>query len=729
MATIADINVRIGAIIKPLEKALGDAERKLKRSGSKMAAIGSTLTRSLSVPILGMGAAALKAAGDYNALEKGLESIMTSNKYSPAAIKKEMELLRKESLKPGLNLEQAVKGSVRLQAVGLEADRARRLLAGMGNSIALVGGTATNLEIVNTQLSQMVGNGKILGQEIRTLKEQIPQASSILEKAFGTSSAEGLRDAGVSVDQLINTLITGLEKLPPATSGIKNAIANTGQAITVFLVSMGNELNDAFNITELADTFSTKLNDIATAFAGLDSSTKKTILKIAGFAAAIGPVFFVLGKVKLALAAVAGAIRTVFSLATLKSLLNPWTLAFAAIVTAAVLIVRNWDTVKKALVNVINSVITLYNTNLKFRASVEAIGFVFKALWKTAKTVFNNIKLGVSGLSQAISKLLKGDFSGAKGAITQWFKDDASNWSDLGKDIGNDFTNSLARAAKGNLNLVSEDIFKSLEAVGAKASTVFSGATASALGGGGGSTGPAEDEESPGIKTAALDPLLSTYDLLVEKQEIWKAALAGVKPITDGVKTSIDYLNEAMFTYDGVTTQIADKSNTLSDGMKNLLDTLADSATAMSQAIGSAVASGETNFKKLAKAALTAAKKIIAAKIATGITSVVSSALSNTPYPLSLVLAPLAGAAAGALFSGVISKVAGFEKGTNFAPGGLALVGEAGPELVNLKRGSQVVPNHKIGGMGGTIIPDVRITGNDLLLVFEKAQRDKNRIR
>ena len=39
-----------------------------------------------------------------------------------------------------------------------------------------------------------------------------------------------------------------------------------------------------------------------------------------------------------------------------------------------------------------------------------------------------------------------------------------------------------------------------------------------------------------------------------------------------------------------------------------------------------------------------------------------------------------------------------FAGGTPFAPGGLALVGEMGPELVNLPRGSQVIPNPRLGG-------------------------------
>lgn len=45
-----------------------------------------------------------------------------------------------------------------------------------------------------------------------------------------------------------------------------------------------------------------------------------------------------------------------------------------------------------------------------------------------------------------------------------------------------------------------------------------------------------------------------------------------------------------------------------------------------------------------------------------------------------------------------------FAKGTDFAPGGLAVVGERGPELVNLPRGSQVVPNDRIGSGSSTNI-------------------------
>lgn len=53
--------------------------------------------------------------------------------------------------------------------------------------------------------------------------------------------------------------------------------------------------------------------------------------------------------------------------------------------------------------------------------------------------------------------------------------------------------------------------------------------------------------------------------------------------------------------------------------------------------------------------------------------------------------------------------VRGYATGTDYFPGGLALVGEKGPELVRMPRGSKVIPNHKLGDLvpsrnGGTSV-------------------------
>jgi hypothetical protein len=62
---------------------------------------------------------------------------------------------------------------------------------------------------------------------------------------------------------------------------------------------------------------------------------------------------------------------------------------------------------------------------------------------------------------------------------------------------------------------------------------------------------------------------------------------------------------------------------------------------------------------------------------------------------LNFVGAAGATVAAGAL-KAAAGDIANFEKGTDSAPGGMALVGEKGPEIVNVPKGSQVIPNHMI---------------------------------
>ncbi len=73
----------------------------------------------------------------------------------------------------------------------------------------------------------------------------------------------------------------------------------------------------------------------------------------------------------------------------------------------------------------------------------------------------------------------------------------------------------------------------------------------------------------------------------------------------------------------------------------------------------------------------------------------------------------------GGLLGGLIP---GYANGTSFAPGGLAMVGERGPELVNLPRGSQVIPNSALRDGGGHISVDVRLgveNGNIVPLVTQ----------
>ncbi len=61
-----------------------------------------------------------------------------------------------------------------------------------------------------------------------------------------------------------------------------------------------------------------------------------------------------------------------------------------------------------------------------------------------------------------------------------------------------------------------------------------------------------------------------------------------------------------------------------------------------------------------------------------------------------------------------------FATGTDFAPGGPAIVGERGPELVNLPRGAQVIPNSVMRRLGGTM---VNVGGSTVVVQGDASER------
>lgn len=162
-----------------------------------------------------------------------------------------------------------------------------------------------------------------------------------------------------------------------------------------------------------------------------------------------------------------------------------------------------------------------------------------------------------------------------------------------------------------------------------------------------------------------------------------------------------------------------DKIDDLKESAKNFgLAMVNDFANSFSQAIVSGegfIVSMGNIFKELAKQ--------IAAML-------VKAALLAAVFSLIPGLGAAQTAAGGATsFSGLLSGMMGGIPGR--ASGGFVnrntpyIVGERGPELFVPSSSGGIVANHNLGG--GTVIPDVRISGDDLLIVFDRANRRKAR--
>jgi len=295
MGGVAQFNVEIGARIGELQKGLKAAERELRRSGQKLSSIGAEISTGLSIPLGLAGAGAIKAAGDMESLTLALESQLGSAE----AARKEFELLNDAAKKPGLGVEQAVAGSIRLQGVKFSAEEARKVLVEMGNAIARTGGTAENLDSVTKQFAQMASKGRVLQEDISVLSENMPALSGLMEKAFGTTNVEAIRAMGVGGKEFVLEITKAAEALPRVSGGIKNDIGNAMDSLKQSAATVGLAINNAFDVTGGIDKFAGFLRSLADGFTSLNPTVQKVILGLAGFAIAIGPVLKMVGAVQL----------------------------------------------------------------------------------------------------------------------------------------------------------------------------------------------------------------------------------------------------------------------------------------------------------------------------------------------------------------------------------------------------------------------------------------------
>lgn len=353
---LADLNIRIGATTKALDDGLTAADRRLRSFGRKMTDLGAQLSTTFSAAFAAMGVASVKAFGDFERLEKGLSAVTKS----VVPVNQQIDRLKTLAESPGLGFEQAVIASTRLQAVGFSAQFAEKTIKEVANAVATTGGNADNFDSVLKQFTQMIAKGKILQEDLGIIQENMPIVSQSIEKAFGTNNVDRIRATGVTAQEFVQKIVGELGGLKRVEGGLSNSLDNLGQSVRFFFVSVGKEINEAFNLQSLIDGLSSKLNKLAEWFASLDESVQRNIIRFAVFLAAVGPVLFIIGKMAAVgqvlilgfrnLVGVVKGLATAF--AFLASPVGIVIAAVAALAVAGIYLVKNWDSTKAAFQNI-----------------------------------------------------------------------------------------------------------------------------------------------------------------------------------------------------------------------------------------------------------------------------------------------------------------------------------------------------------------------------------------
>lgn len=196
--------------------------------------------------LLGMGAAAtaVGAAFGYAALNAALQRDtmmrgLTAVLGSKDAAQSELVVLREIAKMPGINLENALKSAVQMRAVGVEISQVNRLLKEMANLNAIISGKPEQLGLAMVQMMQMAGRGKVTGEELRALANDLPPLMGVFKEAFGTTSGEDIEKMGLSFEAVMARLIAVMERGPRATTGFMNALENIKDVWKELLVAFG----------------------------------------------------------------------------------------------------------------------------------------------------------------------------------------------------------------------------------------------------------------------------------------------------------------------------------------------------------------------------------------------------------------------------------------------------------------------------------------------------------
>ena len=308
MATIATLAINIIGNTKALDAALSKAQQSLRSTGDALTGLGGKLTAGVSLPILGVGGAALKAAADNEQLQVAFTTMLGSAENA-TALMKDLSTFAAATPFESAEIQSAAK---MLLAYGSDAgkvtDEMRQLgdiAAGVGvplQDMAYLFGTArVQGRLFTADINQFTTRGipimealaetmGVAQSEIRGMVEEGKVGFPELQAALGYLTGEGGKFSGLMEAQ--STTLMGLF------STLKDNVA-------LSMIDIGNAIAQAFNLKDLATGAIAAVEGIRNAISDLAQNNPELLrlgVIIAAVVAALGPLLVGAGMVMNALA-------------------------------------------------------------------------------------------------------------------------------------------------------------------------------------------------------------------------------------------------------------------------------------------------------------------------------------------------------------------------------------------------------------------------------------------
>ena len=691
MAKLGDLVVRIGADTRDLNKSLGKVQRNMRSMTSNFTKLGTSMTKAITLPLLGIGAMAVKSAADLEKMETSFISL-TGGVEEAAAM---MKQLNEFTATTPFQIEAVATAARQLIATGTELPEINNTLGFLGDIAA---STGNEIDAIAAIFAKVKAKGKVELESLNQLMERgIPIADAL--RAANSSLGTELGAGAVSVEEFEQAL-RGMASEGGIANGAMERLSQTASG--KFSTAMdGLKLAGAALAEDLLPVISDLLDivvDLTQEFTKLSPETKKIILLIGGMAAAIGPLLIVIPSLISGISAVGVgfvALKAKVLALNFALLANPFVIAGAAIVALGAILVKTSGDIK--------------NSRKETNLFIESLKGLDKQA--TINAVNEKIRQKTDELTKATKSLEISKIQAAR--ATDKFD----------RQIANQSVSRYTNIVEG-LNGALEDLGVALEE--AKAIEIESFVNKKKL-----------KEEIVVVE----DGILAITTKLFELQGMGTTAFATLSNgVQDFVVSStpqlLSFLNDFGVAVENTAEKVADSVSTMADDMNQAISSgVATMISGVAEMVGTAIGAqkpienmGAFLGNTLGDMAIQLGKYAI-------VHGTVIEAIKKSLKSLNGVTAIVAGTlliALGAGIKGQIAKAAESAGIPALAEGGLAY----GPTLamVGDNRGANidpevVAPLSKLKGMLGGNAVEVygRISGDDIVLSNSRATRDRNR--
>ncbi len=290
MAKLGDLVVRIGADTRDLNKSLGKVQRNMRSMTSNFTKLGTSMTKAITVPLLGIGAMAVKSAADLEKMETSFISL-TGGVEEAAAM---MKQLNEFTAKTPFQIDAVATSARQLIASGTGIAEVNEQLQFLGDIAATTGNPINEIAAIFAKVN---AKGKVELENLNQLAERGIPVFEGLAKATGLLPSE-LGAGAVSVEQF-NDFLKGLSEEGGFAEGAMDRLSQTASG--KFSTAMDNlKLAGASLAESLLPILSDLLDyvvDLAQSFVDLSPSTKKMILIFGGVVSALGPLLVIIPQI------------------------------------------------------------------------------------------------------------------------------------------------------------------------------------------------------------------------------------------------------------------------------------------------------------------------------------------------------------------------------------------------------------------------------------------------